>query len=56
MVTVSSTPTSCRLQNAQYVHDDWQVQIVAIVMFLITFGAHINILLIVKVKILADIK
>ena len=36
--------------------DDEQIQIVPIAIFLISFGAHINILFIIQVKILVLIK
>ena len=34
-------------------HDNKQIQIVPIAIFLIIFGAHVNILFIIKVKILS---
>ena len=37
--------------NTQLARDDGQIQIVAVVIFLIGFGAHIDILFIFKVKI-----
>ena len=50
--TFSSAPTSRRARNTQLVQDDYQIQIVPVAIFLIVFGARMNILFIVEVKIL----
>lgn len=56
MGTTSLAPTSHRLQNMPLMPTDSQFQIVFVAICLITFGAHINTLPIVKVMILVDIK
>jgi hypothetical protein len=45
-------PTSCRIWKTQLVQDDNQNQIVPTTAFLIIYGAHMNNLSIIKVKIL----
>ena len=56
MGTTRFAPTSRGLQNMHLMQDPCQIQIVFVAICLITFGAHMSILFIVKVMILADIK
>ena len=56
MGTTSIAPTSHRLQNMPSMPNNSQYQIVFVAICLITFGAHMNTLPIVKVMILVDIK
>jgi hypothetical protein len=51
MDTFSSAPASRRIRNSQSVRDEWGIQILALAIFLIVFGAHMNVLNIMKVKI-----
>ena len=49
-------PTSCRIWNTQSMQGDKQIQLVFIIVCLITCGSRMNILFIIKVKILVSIK
>ena len=42
--------------NMQLLQDDYQFKIVVIDIFLVNFGAHMNILFVVGVRILVDIE
>jgi hypothetical protein len=50
MDTFLSAPTS-RIWNTQLVQNHWQIQFVHIAICLIIFGAHMDILFIIRVKI-----
>jgi hypothetical protein len=46
------TPTPPRMQNAELARDDWHFKIMSITICLIFFGAQLNILLSINVKII----
>ena len=50
MGTLSSPPASRRMWNTQLARDCSQFQIVSVAMSLIIYGAHMNVLFIIKVK------
>ena len=50
--TFDSAPTSRRICNMQLVRDDYQIQIMPISILLVIFGALMNIIIIIKVKVL----
>lgn len=56
MDTFHLAPASSRMQNTQFVKDDWQIQNVPVAIFLIILGAYMNVLLMIKVKTLKLIK
>ena len=56
MDNLLSAPTSHGIWNVQLVQDDLQIQIVPVAICLAIFGAHINILFIIKVMTLVLIE
>ena len=51
MVTFSDQPTIPRIWNTRLIQGDQQTQLKAVAPFLIIFGAHMNILIIIEVNI-----
>jgi hypothetical protein len=56
MDTLITTPTSCRMQNMQFVQNDCQFQLMFVATCLIVLITHLNIIFIVKVNSLNDIE
>ena len=56
MVAFSKEPSSPRKWNTRLGWDGYQIQIGAVAVFITSFGAHVNILFIIEVKILVLIK